>query len=394
MSAPAPPGQPRLLDRVRHAIRARHYSLRTEEAYVGWIRRYILFHKKRHPMEMGEVEINAFVTHLAVAEGVGASTQTQALSALLFLYRHVLEKPLPDLDSVIRAKRPGRLPTVLTRSEVRRILQRMHGTPRLVATLLYGTGMRLLECLRLRVKDLEFGNNRILVRDTKGGNDRVVPFPVVIRADMPSWLSRVRRIHRKDLAAGFGSVYLPDALARKLPGAEKDWGWQYVFPGEHRSHDPRGNVATPRTAPGATPDAATDPADQVERRHHLHESVIQRAVHQAVRDVGISRRISCHTFRHSFATHLLEEGYDIRTIQELLGHRDVKTTMIYTHVLNRGGRGVRSPADILLAGIASSAGTRLQPLESNYLGRLVPLDHQLLPAEEVIDTPSSSDLDE
>ena len=374
-------GPPRLLDPVRFAVRARHYSLRTEEAYVGWIRRFILFHNKRHPLEMAEPEINAFVTSLAVDGSVSASTQTQALSALLFLYRHVLEKPLPDLDTVIRAKRPGRLPTVLTRSEVRRILQRMNGTPRLVATLLYGTGMRLLECLRLRVKDLEFGNNRIIVRDTKGGHDRVVPFPVVVRAEMPSWLSRVRRVHRRDLAAGFGSVYLPDALARKLPGAEKDWGWQYVFPGEHRSHDPRARPAS-------------DSAEEVERRHHLHESVIQRAVHQAVRDLGISRRISCHTFRHSFATHLLEEGYDIRTIQELLGHRDVKTTMIYTHVLNRGGRGVRSPADILLAGIASSAGTRLQPSESNYLGALVPLDHQLMPGEEVIDIPRAEDVDE
>src|SRR5262245_28450134 len=284
---------------------------------------------------MAEPEINAFVTSLAVDGPVSASTQTQALSALLFLYRHVLEKSLPDLDTVIRAKRPGRLPTVLTRNEVRRVLQRLNGTPRLVATLLYGTGMRLLECLRLRVKDLEFGNNRIIVRDTKGGHDRVVPFPVVVRAEMPSWLSRVRRIHRRDLADGFGSVFPPDSLVRKLPGAEKDWGWQYVFPGEHRSHDPR--VARPAGGSG----------EEVERRHHLHESVIQRAVHQAVRDVGISRRISCHTFRHSFATHLLEEGYDIRTIQELLGHRDVTTTMIYTHVLNRGGRGVVIPADRL-----------------------------------------------
>jgi integron integrase len=380
-----PKGSPRLLDRVRFAVRARHYSLRTEEAYVGWIRRFILFHNKRHPLEMAEPEINAFVTSLAVDGPVSASTQTQALSALLFLYRHVLEKPLPDLDTVIRAKRPGRLPTVLTRNEVRRILRGMSGTPRLVATLLYGTGMRLLECLRLRVKDLEFGNNRIIVRDTKGGHDRVAPFPVVVRAEMPSWLSRVRRIHRRDLAAGFGSVYLPDSLARKLPGAEKDWGWQYVFPGEHRSHDPRARTPTggSRVAP-----------EEVERRHHLHESAVQRAVHQAVRDARISRRVSCHTFRHSFATHLLEEGYDIRTIQELLGHRDVKTTMIYTHVLNRGGRGVRSPADILLAGISSSGTSRLQPLQSNYLGALVPLDHQLTAGEEVVDIPPSDDVDE
>ena len=232
-----PPGPPRLLDRVREAIRARHYSLRTEEAYVGWIRRFILFHKKRHPLEMAEPEINAFVTHLAVESSIGASTQTQALSALMFLYRHVLRKPLPDLDTVIRAKRPGRLPSVLTRSEVRRILGRMNGTPRLVATLLYGTGMRLLECLRLRVKDLEFGNNRIVVRDTKGGEDRVVPFPVVARAEMPSWLSRVKRIHDGDLADGFGSVYLPDAIARKFPGCRARVGLAVRLPG--RAPQPR-----------------------------------------------------------------------------------------------------------------------------------------------------------
>ncbi|MEX2384261.1 MAG: integron integrase, partial [Thermoanaerobaculia bacterium] len=293
-----PSGQPRLLDRVRYAIRARHYSLRTEEAYVAWVRRFILFHGKRHPMEMGESEINAFVTHLAVEGPVSASTQTQALSALLFLYRHVLQKPLPALDTVIRAKRPGRLPTVLTRAEVRAILGRMYGTPRLVATLLYGTGMRLLECLRLRVKDIEFGNNQIVVRDAKGGKDRVVPLPLVVRAALPTWLSRIKRIHRRELADGGGSAYLPESLARKYPGADRDWGWQYLFPGEHRSRDPRG---------------------QTERRHHLHETAVQRAVHQAVVDVQITRRVSCHTFRHSFATHLLEEGYDIRTIQELLG---------------------------------------------------------------------------
>jgi len=386
-----PPGQPRLLDRVREAIRARHYSLRTEEAYVGWIRRFILFHQKRHPIEMAEPEINAFVTHLAVQSSIGASTQTQALSALMFLYRHVLRKPLPDLDTVIRAKRPGRLPSVLTRSEVKRILGRMNGTPRLVATLLYGTGMRLLECLRLRVKDLEFGNNRIVVRDTKGGEDRVVPFPVVARAEMPSWLSRVKRIHDGDLADGFGSVYLPDAIARKFPGSEREWGWQYVFPGEHRSHDPRGKEL--RRRPGSAAPVLT-PTGQPERRHHLHETVIQRALRRAVLDVGISRRISCHTFRHSFATHLLEEGYDIRTIQELLGHRDVKTTMIYTHVLNRGGRGVRSPVDILFAGVPGSPTARQLDLQPNYLTSLVPPERQLEAGETVIDDPVSEDVDD
>jgi len=386
-----PPGQPRLLDRVREAIRARHYSLRTEEAYVGWIRRFILFHQKRHPIEMAEPEINAFVTHLAVQSSIGASTQTQALSALMFLYRHVLRKPLPDLDTVIRAKRPGRLPSVLTRSEVKRILGRMNGTPRLVATLLYGTGMRLLECLRLRVKDLEFGNNRVIVRDTKGGEDRVVPFPVVARAEMPSWLSRVKRIHDSDLADGFGSVYLPDAIARKFPGSEREWGWQYVFPGEHRSHDPRGKEL--RRRPGSAAPVLT-PTGQPERRHHLHETVIQRALRRAVLDVGISRRISCHTFRHSFATHLLEEGYDIRTIQELLGHRDVKTTMIYTHVLNRGGRGVRSPVDILFAGVPGSPTARQLDLQPNYLTSLVPPERQLEAGETVIDDPVSEDVDD
>jgi integron integrase len=356
-------GQPRLLDRVRLAIRARHYSLRTEEAYVAWIRRYILFHKKRHPMEMGEAEINAYVTSLAVDGRVSASTQTQALSALLFLYRHVLQKELPSLDSIIRAKRPGRLPTVLTRPEVRAILGRMHGTPKLVATILYGTGIRLLESLRLRVKDLEFGNNRILVRDTKGHRDRVVPFPAVVRAALPNWLSRVRRIHLADLEQGFGSVYMPDAIARKYPGAEREWGWQYVFPAERRSVDPRARV---------------------ERRHHLHESVVQRALRQATHELGLSRRVGCHTFRHSFATHLLEEGYDIRTIQELLGHRDLKTTMIYTHVLNRGGRGVRSPADLLWSrgGVAAPPDLIGLTSQPNYLRPVLPPERQLLPAEQ------------
>ena len=373
-----PPGQPRLLDRVRDAIRARHYSLRTEEAYVGWIKRFIFFHGKRHPAGMGEPEINAFVTSLAVEGPVSASTQTQALSALLFLYRHVLGKPLPDLDTIIRAKKPGRLPTVLTRAEVRSVIAKTHGTPRLVTTLLYGTGMRLLEALRLRVKDVEFGNNRILVRDTKGGADRVVPLPAVVRAALPNWLSRVRRIHVRDVEEGWGAVFMPSSIARKYPGAERDWGWQYVFPAEHRSRDPR------------------DPRGQVERRHHLHETVIQRAVRQAVLDCRISRRVSCHTFRHSFATHLLEEGYDIRTIQELLGHRDVKTTMIYTHVLNRGGRGVRSPADLLWTrgGVAAPPnliGLNPQP---KYLDAVLPPERQLMPAQSEADSPVDDDVEE
>jgi integron integrase len=326
-------GEPRLLDRVRLAIRARHYSLRTEEAYVAWIRRFILFHHKRHPVEMAEPEINLFLTDLAVRGGVSASTQNQALAAVLFLYRQVLEKPLPDLAGIVRAKRPGRLPVVLTRAQVRAVIGRMGGTPRVVAMLLYGCGMRLLECLRLRVKDVEYGENRIVVRDAKGNRDRVVPFPVVLRAALASSLSRVKGLHEKDLADGFGSVFLPDALARKYPRADRSWGWQWVFPAEHRSRDPR---------------------TQVERRHHLHETVVQRAVKQAARDAGLTRAASCHTFRHSFATHLIQDGYDIRTVQELLGHKDVKTTMIYTHVLNRGGLGVRSPADVLWRAIPAA----------------------------------------
>ena len=368
---------------MRHAIRARHYSLRTKEAYVGWIRRYILFHGKRHPTEMGAAEINAFVTHLAVEGPVGASTQTQALSALLFLYRHVLGKELPDLATVIRAKRPGRLPTVLTRAEVRRVIGGMEGMPRLVATLLYGTGMRLLEGLRLRVKDLEFGNNRIVVRDTKGGEDRAVPFPAVVRAAMPTWLARVKRIHEKDLAAGFGAVHLPDAIATKFPGAGREWGWQYVFPGEHRSRDPRAGV------PGTPP-----PLEEPERRHHLHETVVQRSLRRAVLDAGISRRVSCHTFRHSFATHLLEEGYDIRTIQELLGHKDVKTTMIYTHVLNRGGRGVRSPADLLWSRVSSRSDTRQLSSQPNFLPDVLPPERQLTAGEELHDDLVDEEVDE
>jgi integron integrase len=315
---------------------------------------------------MGEPDINAFLSDLVVRQGVSASTQNQALAAILFLYRHVLEKPLPDLTQVVRAKRPRRLPAVLTRAEVRAVIGRLGGTERLVAILLYGSGLRLLECLRLRVKDVEFGSNRIVVRDAKGQRDRVAPLPYVVKATLPTWLARVKRIHEKDLADGLGEVFLPDALARKYPGSEKDWGWQWVFPAEHRSKDPRTGA---------------------ERRHHLHESVIQRAVRQAVVDIGISRRASCHTFRHSFATHLIEDGYDIRTIQELLGHKDVKTTMIYTHVLNRPGTlGVRSPADVLwrpsLTGLPD---TRRRSSQSNILTPSIPPSHQLEAGEIVAD---------
>jgi integron integrase len=312
---------------VRAAVRARHYSLRTEEAYVGWVRRYVLFHGKRHPMEMGQPEVNAFLSDLANQARVSASTQNQALSALIFLYRHVLDKALGDVGNLIRAKRPKHLPAVLTRAEVRAILGRLSGTSRLVALLLYGSGMRLLEGLRLRVKDVDFAANAIVVRDAKGAKDRTVPLPRVAATTLAAQLASVKRVHRQDLSEGFGEVFLPEALARKYPRAGRDWGWQWAFPAASRSVDPR---------------------SQVERRHHLHETVIQRAVRQAIRDVGIRKPAGCHTFRHSFATHLIEDGYDIRTVQELLGHSDVRTTMIYTHVLNRaGGRGVRSPADAL-----------------------------------------------
>ena len=320
----APP--PHLLDRVRAELRARHYSYRTEQAYAGWIRRYILFHGKRHPKEMADVEINAFLSHLATDRRVAASTQNQALAALLFLYQDVLRMQVPWLECLVRARKPERLPVVLSRDEVRLVLARLDGTPRLVAELLYGTGMRLLEGLSVRVQDVDFGLNQILVRDGKGGKDRRTMLPAALREPLQRQLAEVRKTHEKDAADGVG-VTLPGALARKYPNAPREWPWWYVFPATSRARD-REN-GTPF-------------------RHHLHESVVQRAMHDAVQAARIPKRATSHTLRHSFATHLLEDGYDIRTIQELLGHSDVATTMIYTHVLNSaGGRGVRSPLDRL-----------------------------------------------
>jgi integron integrase len=321
-SAPGDP--PRLLDRVRLTIRRRHLSPRTEQAYVAWARRFILFHGKRHPGEMGEAEIARFLSSLADHSRVSASTQNQALSALLFLYQEVLGRRLSWLKDVARAKKPLRLPVVLTRAEVEAVLARLDGVPRLMATLLYGAGLRLMDCCRLRVKDLDFGRNEITVRDGKGQKDRVTLLPRLLRQPLLDHLAKVRALHARDVASGRGRTPLPGALDRKYPNAALEWGWQWVFPATRFYRD-----------------AATG----IWHRHHLHESVLQRAVKEAARSAGLAKPATCHTLRHSFATHLLEDGYDIRTIQELLGHSDVSTTMIYTHVLNRGGRGVRSPLD-------------------------------------------------
>ena len=324
-TAPARPQQKKLLDVVCEVIRRKHYSIRTEEAYVNWIRRFILFHNKRHPKEMGAQEVEAFLTHLAVEEHVAASTQNQALAALLFLYREVLGRELDAPVQALRAKESQHLPAVLTKDEVRRVIAQLSGIYQLIAQLLYGSGLRLLEALRLRVKDIDFERRAIIVRDTKGDEDRVTMLPESVVEPLREHLLRVKRLHEEDLANGYGSVYLPDALERKYPNAAREWPWQYVFPSGRLSVDPRAGH---------------------KRRHHLDESGLQRAVRQAARAAGIDdKRVTCHTFRHSFATHLLENGYDIRTVQELLGHKDVKTTMIYTHVLQRGGFAVRSPLD-------------------------------------------------
>lgn len=344
VSGPAPLGPPRLLDRLRDALRLRHYSRRTEDAYVGWVRRYILFHGKRHPLDMGADEINAFLTDLAVNGRVAASTQNQAFHAILFLYRSVLEVEPGVLDGAVRARRPKRLPVVLTRAEVRAVLDRLDGTPRMVGLLLYGSGLRLLEALRLRVKDLDFDRGELFVRDGKGQKDRVTMLPRSIHEALRVHLDEVRLLHQRDLDAGLGRVWLPDALERKYPDADRAWGWQYVFPARTLSRDPRDpdNMGT-----GSESSRCLSPSSSGLRRHHLDESAVQRAVKDAVLRAGIDKPATPHTFRHAFATHLLEDGYDIRTVQELLGHADVATTMIYTHVLNRGGKGVRSPLDSL-----------------------------------------------
>jgi len=318
--------KPKLLDQVRQKIRFKHYSIRTEQAYVDWIRRYILYYNKRHPQNMGKQEVEQFLNHLAVERQVAASTQNQALSAILFLYKEILEKDLGWLDDLEHAKRPARLPVVLTASEVRTVLAHLQGRHRLMANLLYGAGLRLMECVRLRVKDLDFEYRQLTVRDGKGQNDRLTMLPVSVIESLKTHLADVKIVHDQDLREGFGDVYLPFALARKYPNAGREWGWQYVFPASKRSIDPRSDV---------------------ERRHHLDEQTLQRAVKEAVRRANIAKPASCHTFRHSFATHLLMAGHDIRTVQELLGHKDVSTTMIYTHVLNRGGRGVLSPLDAI-----------------------------------------------
>lgn len=315
---------PKLVDQVRTVARLKHLSLRTEKAYWGYIKRFILFHQKRHPKDMREGEIRAYLSHLAIDGNVAASTQNVALAALLFLYRDVLKLELDRIDDVERARLPNRLPVVLTKSEVRAVLRNLTGTAYLAAALMYGSGLRLMETLKLRVKDIDFSYNQILVRFGKGGKDRVTVLPASVKEQLRKHLLRVKLLHQQDLIEGFGKVLLPHALDRKSPHAAGEWAWQYVFPSRKRSEDPR---------------------VKCERRHHLHESAIQRAIKLAIIKSGTTKRATCHSLRHSFATHLLEDGYDIRTVQELLGHTDVRTTMIYTHVLNRGGRGVKSPLD-------------------------------------------------
>jgi integron integrase len=319
----APP--PRLLDQVRHAIRVRHYSRRTEQAYVGWARRFMLFHGTRHPRELGARDVTTFLSHLA-EKGVSASTQNQALSGILFLYDVVLGERLPWMNDIVRAQPPARLPVVLSREEVAALLSQLHGPVWLMASLMYGAGLRLLECAELRVKDLNFDRAELTIRDGTGGKNRVTMLPVALNVPLRNHLSRVKQLHAADLTAGRGSVALPGALRAKYPDAPREWAWQWVFPATR---------------------CYVDQDTREYRRHHLHESILQQAVKDAARAAGIARPATCYSLRHSFATHLLASGYDIRTIQELLGHRDVSKMMVYIHVLHQGGRAVRSPLDFL-----------------------------------------------
>lgn len=323
-TAPVTSQQPKLLDRLRAAVRVKHYSYSTEQSYVAWARRYILHHGKRHPADMGAPEVEAFLNHLATERRISASTQNQALAALLFLYRHVLGVDLPWLDNLTRAKRSQRVPTVLSQAEVTRLLRNVRGTEGTIIRLLYGSGMRITEALRLRIMDVDFDRNEITVRNGKGAKDRHVPLPKSLREDLQRIKEERRRWHERDVACGMAGVWLPDAIERKYPRAPLEFCWQYLF---------------------ASPSYSTDPRSGQIRRHHLHEDRIARAIKAALRAARIDKRATAHTLRHSFATHMLERGYDIRTVQELLGHANVETTMIYTHVLNRGGRGVASPLD-------------------------------------------------
>ncbi len=316
--------KPKLLDQVRNIIRRKHYSIRTEQAYVDWIKRFIIYHNKCHPAEMAEEEVAQFLTHLARDLNVAASTQNQALSALLFLYKEVFKQEIGWLEKVERVRRPAKLPVVLTRSEVKEIFAHLHGTPKLMAGLLYGSGLRLMECVRLRVKDIDFALAQITVRDAKGGKDRVTMLPINLSEPLRRHLLRMKAQHEQDVEDGFGRVHLPFALSRKIPSAARAWAWQYVFPSSRLSIDPRSGKR---------------------QRHHIAEGILQSALKRAVDAAGIVKRANCHSLRHSFATHLLTRGYDIRTVQELLGHKDVSTTMIYTHVLNKPGVGVKSPLD-------------------------------------------------
>lgn len=318
--------QPRLLDRVRAEIHVHHYSLRTQEAYIQWIKRFIYFHNKRHPKDMGKLEVESFLSYLATDKHVAASTQNQALSAILFLYKRVLKQEIEWIDNVVRAKRPKRLPSVLTQMEVQNLLLHMKGTNQLIAQLLYGCGLRLMEALRLRVQDINFGNHQVIIRSGKGNKDRVTILPQSLVEKLQTQIIYAKKLHDLDLAEGFGEVYLPYALNRKYPNAARQFGWQYVFPSQNRSNEPGTGII---------------------RRHHVYERNINRSIQRVIKQLNIFKRVSSHTLRHSFATHLLEDGYDIRTLQDLLGHKDVKTTQIYTHVMNKGSNWVKSPLDKL-----------------------------------------------